>query len=87
MLFIIDSLFCTLLTHFEPLYTNMYLIGPSYDAVLRYKLRLEVYGATFVREGSEELRDYILTERAIRVTSWVGLQFVGLGVKIQRMRG
>ncbi len=46
---VIDSLFYALSTHFEPLYTNIYLIGPSDGAVSWYTFRLEIYGATSVR--------------------------------------
>ncbi len=49
MLFTVESLFHALLTHFEPLYTNMYLIGPSDSVVLCYMLRLEIYGVTSVQ--------------------------------------
>ncbi len=49
MLFIIESSFCTLLTHFEPLYTNMYLIGPSDGAM---HLGLEVMGQPLYPMGS-----------------------------------
>ncbi len=31
------------------LYTNMHLIGPSDGAVLLYTLRLQIYGATSVK--------------------------------------
>ncbi len=49
MLFTIESSFCALSTCFEPLYTNMYLIGPSDGAVSRYALRLKIYEATSVK--------------------------------------
>ncbi len=48
MLFTVESSVHTLSIHFEPLYMNMYFIGPSNGAVLHYTLRLEIYGATFV---------------------------------------
>ncbi len=48
MLFTIKSSFHALSTCFEPLYTNMYLIGPSDGAMSPYALRLEIYAATFV---------------------------------------
>ncbi len=48
-LFNVKSLSCTLLTRFEPLYTNIYHMGPTDGAVSHYILRLEIYGATSVR--------------------------------------
>ncbi len=45
MLFTIESSVYTLSTHFEPLYTDMYLIGPLDSAVSRYMLKLEIHVA------------------------------------------
>ncbi len=47
-LFNAESLSHAFSTHFEPLYTNIYHVGPSDGAVLRYVLRLKIYGATSV---------------------------------------
>ncbi len=47
-LFNVESLSRYLSTHFESLNTNMYYVGPSDDAVVRYILMLEIYGATSV---------------------------------------
>ncbi len=47
-LFTSESSFRALSTRFEPLYTNMYLIGPSDGAVSHYALKLEIYRATSV---------------------------------------
>ncbi len=47
-LFNIEGLSHTLLTHFEPLYMNMYHIGPLDGTVSRYTLRLKIYGATSI---------------------------------------
>ncbi len=44
----IMCLFGTLLTYFEPLYMNIYLIGPSDGTVSHYVLGLEIYGPTSV---------------------------------------
>ncbi len=46
ILFAIESSVCILSTNFEPLYTNMYLIGPSDGTGWRYALKLEIYGVT-----------------------------------------
>ncbi len=48
MLFTIESSFHTLSTHFEPVYMNMYLIGPLDGAVLHYMLRPKINGGTYV---------------------------------------
>ncbi len=48
MLFTVESSFHAFSTHFEPLYTNMYLIGGSDGAVLHSTLGLEIYEATYV---------------------------------------
>ncbi len=48
MLFNIKSLFRTLLTCIELLYTIMYHTDPSDGAALHYMLRLEIYGATAI---------------------------------------
>ncbi len=48
MLFTIASSFYVLSTSFEPLYTNMYLIGPTDGTVSCYMLRLEICGATSI---------------------------------------
>ncbi len=39
----VESLSRALPAYFEPLYTNMYHVGPSDGAVLRHTLRLEIY--------------------------------------------
>ncbi len=48
MLFITESSFNALSTHFEPLYTHMYLVGPSNGTVLLYTPRLKIYWPTSV---------------------------------------
>ncbi len=53
MLFTIESSFHTLLTHFEPLYANKYLKGPSDGAVSLYAFKLEINGVTFARIGKK----------------------------------
>ncbi len=40
----------TLSTHFQPLYTNIYHIGPSDGAVSHYALRLKSYRATSIQK-------------------------------------
>ncbi len=47
-LFTTESSFHALSTRFEPLYTNMYLIGPSDGAVSRYTLIFKIDRATSV---------------------------------------
>ncbi len=46
MLFNIESLYHTLSTHFERLYTNLYHIGRSDGAVSCNSLNLKIYGST-----------------------------------------
>ncbi len=50
MLFTIETSFNALSTHFEPLYTNLFLASPSDGAVSHYTLQLEIYGTTTVSE-------------------------------------
>ncbi len=44
----VESSVCSLLTRFEPLYTIMYLIGPSNGTVLLHALRLDTCRAASV---------------------------------------
>ncbi len=44
MLFTIENSFCTLSTHFKPLYTNMHLIGPPDGAMSCYMLSSKFMG-------------------------------------------
>ncbi len=44
---------------FEPLYTNMYLIGPSDGAVSHYPLRLEIYGKTSAQARKQNYHIWI----------------------------
>ncbi len=55
LIFTIGSSFRALSTHFEPLYTNMYLIGPSDGTVSHHMLKLEIYGTTSVIPDSTSL--------------------------------
>ncbi len=59
MIFTVESSFHALLTRYELLYTNMYLIGPSDGAVSHYALRLEIYGTTFVHKIHSKFTLYI----------------------------
>ncbi len=52
-LFNVEGLSCTLSTRFEPLYMNMYYIGPSDGAMSLYVLRLEIYRATSISTNSQ----------------------------------
>ncbi len=56
-LFNVACLSHTLSTRFEPLYTNMYHMGPPDSTVLRYVLWLEIFGATFVYHIYESFKD------------------------------
>ncbi len=57
MLFNKESLSYTLSTRFEPLYTNMYHVGPSDGAVSRYALRFKIYGTISVNEGNIHIEE------------------------------
>ncbi len=68
--FNVESLYRTVSTHFEPLYTSMYHIGLSDGAVSHYTLKFEIYGATLYRN--------------IFLVTWLGVYYSTLPVLIQQ---
>ncbi len=57
LLFHVECFFHSLLTRFEPLYTNTFHIGPSDGTVSRYTLGLKIYAATSSVEKKTNILD------------------------------